>query len=90
MTEKKPPYTCPRCHTGVLLLRPVTYFVRTGDDWIVVPEFPAWVCDVCGYTEYDQKTLAWLNVMLLSSNRPYRPRRHPPVSPRGSQRKEPK
>ncbi|RME05659.1 MAG: YgiT-type zinc finger protein [Anaerolineae bacterium] len=68
MTEdgkaKEPQYTCPECQAGRLRLRHVTYFTRLGGDYIAVPEFPAWVCDVCGLCEYDQRALSWLNVML--------------------------
>lgn len=62
--EKEAQYTCPECQAGRLRLRHVTYFTRLGGDYIAVPEFPAWVCDVCGLCEYDQRALSWLNVIL--------------------------
>jgi len=57
-------YTCPECQAGRLRLKHLTYFTRLGSDFIAVPEFPAWVCDVCGRCEYDQRALSWLSVIL--------------------------
>jgi hypothetical protein len=30
----------------------------------MVPNFPAWVCDVCGRREYDEKSISWLTMLL--------------------------
>ena len=45
----------------------LTYFTWLGDELITVPDFPAWVCDVCGRREYDLQALNQLN-LLLNSN----------------------
>jgi len=45
----------------------ITYFTWLGDELISVPDFPAWVCDVCGRREYDPQALNRLS-LLLSPN----------------------
>jgi len=47
--------------------RYVTYFTWMGEELITVPDFPAWVCDVCGRREYDPRALNHLS-LLLSPN----------------------
>ncbi len=75
-------YPCPRCHAGVLKPRELTYFTALGDELVVVPGFPAWVCDICGYVEYDQRALGWLYT-LLSPPMQHRRRQSPPSSAAG-------
>jgi len=60
-------FACKECQAGVSHLRQVTYFTWLKDELITVPNFPAWVCDVCGKREYDQRAIAWLS-MLLNPN----------------------
>lgn len=55
---------CSECHAGVLRPRHVTYFTWLGSELITVPHFPAWVCDVCGRREYDERAIQWLNMIL--------------------------
>jgi len=55
---------CNQCQAGVMKLRLVTYFTWLGEELITVPNFPAWVCDVCGRREYDEKSVAWLTMLL--------------------------
>ena len=77
-------YTCPECQVGIFHLEHITYFTYLGSEMLAVPEFPAWVCDMCGRREYDQRALNWLSVILdtqrtkKSSTRQSRHRR-PPV-----------
>jgi YgiT-type zinc finger domain-containing protein len=71
---------CPECHAGVLHLEYLTYFTWLNEELITVPNFPSWVCDVCGKREYDNHAVSWLN-MLLSPNTGRKPkprRRNPP------------
>lgn len=72
---------CPECHAGVFRLEYLTYFTWLNDELITVPNFPSWVCDVCGRREYDARAISWLNT-LLSPNAGKRPRPkrrpHPP------------
>jgi YgiT-type zinc finger domain-containing protein len=72
-------YPCPECMVGTLTLGRSAYFsVRNGQP-ITVPDFPAWICDVCGRREYDTAALAELQAMLDTGNRPrQRPRRPRP------------
>jgi YgiT-type zinc finger domain-containing protein len=57
-------YPCKECQAGVLHVRYLTYFTWLDDELVSVPNFPAWVCDVCGRREYDQRAIAWLTIML--------------------------
>ncbi len=59
------PFPCTECQAGVMHLQFITYFTWLGEELITVPNFPAWVCDVCGRREYDEKSISWL-AMLLS------------------------
>ncbi len=45
----------------------VAYYTWLGDELITVPDFPAWVCDICGRCEYDSTALTRLT-LLLSPN----------------------
>jgi YgiT-type zinc finger domain-containing protein len=71
-------YPCKECQAGIVRPRYVTYFTWLKDELITVPNFPAWVCDVCGKREYDQRAIAWLS-MLLNPNagRPSKPKDKP-------------
>jgi YgiT-type zinc finger domain-containing protein len=42
----------------------LTYFTWLGDELITVPDFPAWVCDVCGKREFDVHALNQLSLLL--------------------------
>jgi YgiT-type zinc finger domain-containing protein len=71
---------CPECHTGVLRLQYLTYFTWLNDELITVPNFPSWVCDVCGKREYDSHAVNWLNVLLspTTGRKPRSRGKHPP------------
>jgi YgiT-type zinc finger domain-containing protein len=72
MTDNQPKkisptsYTAPclECQAGVLRINYITYFTWLNDELITVPNFPAWVCDVCGRREYDPRAINWLNTLL--------------------------
>ena len=55
---------CPECHTGVIQREYLTYFTWLNDELITVPNFPAWVCDICGRRSYDSRAISWLNTLL--------------------------
>ena len=67
---------CNECQAGQMHRRFLTYFTWLGDELITVPDFPAWVCDVCGRREYDLHAINHLNLLLnpnaghKSQNRP--------------------
>jgi YgiT-type zinc finger domain-containing protein len=56
--------TCKRCSTGVMQLSYITHFIWLKEDLITVPNFPAWVCDICGRRRFDPRAIAWLNLLL--------------------------
>ena len=60
-------YPCKDCQAGVVRPRFITYFTWLNDELITVPNFPAWICDLCGKREYDQRAVSWLS-MLLNPN----------------------
>ena len=60
-------YPCNECPAGVMHLRHITYFTWLSEELVTVPNFPAWVCDMCGQREYDEQAISWLT-MLLSPN----------------------
>lgn len=55
---------CPECQTGAMQLQYLTYFTWLNEELVTVPNFPAWVCDVCGRREYDERAVTWLNTLL--------------------------
>lgn len=92
MTESQLPqdFPCNECSAGVMHLEFITYFTWLGEELITVPNFPAWICDVCGRREYDEKARMWLSTLLnpdtgkgSSGKRSIRTshQKRPPVSP---------
>jgi YgiT-type zinc finger domain-containing protein len=57
-------YVCPECHAGLMRLEYLTYFTWLNQELITVPNFPSWVCDICGRREYDGRAITWLNTLL--------------------------
>ncbi len=57
-------FPCNECQAGQMHRHFITYFTWLGDELITVPDFPAWVCDVCGRREYDYHALNQLNLLL--------------------------
>jgi YgiT-type zinc finger domain-containing protein len=55
---------CPECKSGVMHLHYITYFTWLDAELITVPNFPAWICDLCGRREYDSRAINWLNTLL--------------------------
>ena len=56
--------TCRRCASGVMHLSYITHFTWLNEELITVPNFPAWVCDICGRRKFDPRAVAWLNMLL--------------------------
>ncbi|HNT23486.1 MAG TPA: YgiT-type zinc finger protein [Anaerolineales bacterium] len=69
---------CPECHAGLYHLEYLTYFTWLNEQLVTVPNFPSWVCDVCGRREYDARAVSWLNTLLSPSTG-----RRPPFQRRG-------
>jgi YgiT-type zinc finger domain-containing protein len=55
---------CNECQAGQMHRKFVTYYTWLSDELITIPDFPAWVCDVCGRCEYDGTALNQLNLLL--------------------------
>jgi YgiT-type zinc finger domain-containing protein len=62
----EPLEVCPHCQTGIFQPRLVTFAQWFEGQFITIPHFPAWLCDVCGTCEYDTLALEQL-AMLLGS-----------------------
>ena len=77
--------SCPECSAGLMRLNYITYFTWLNEELVTVPNFPAWVCDLCGRREFDPRAIAWLNALLnpaTGHSTDQRPRRKSPP-PRG-------
>jgi YgiT-type zinc finger domain-containing protein len=55
---------CMECQAGQMRRQLVTYYTWMSEELITVPNFPAWICDVCGRREYDTRALNQLNLIL--------------------------
>jgi len=55
---------CSSCSIGQMRKTRITYFTWLGGQMITVPDFPAWICDICGKREYDLQALDHLELML--------------------------
>ena len=65
MTDnKQDTFQCSECQAGMMHLEHITYFTWLDEELITVPNFPAWVCDMCGRREYDARAIAWLAALL--------------------------
>jgi len=86
-TTQNPGYktACKECHTGVLHMQYLTYFTWLNGELVTVPNFPAWVCDVCGLREYDARAITWLNTLLDPEAGEKSPTIREPRSPRSNQ-----
>ncbi len=65
--EKERDKYCQECQVGIPYFGSATYFTWIEDELITVPNFPCWICDVCGRREWDSHSLMQLN-LLLSPN----------------------
>ena len=63
-TDEKSSFPCSECQAGMISRKYITYFTWLGDELVSVPNFPAWVCDICGRREYDHHAVLWLNMLL--------------------------
>jgi len=62
--EPLPTYTCPHCQTGSLHPQFVVFAHWFEGQFITIPNFPGWVCDICGAREYDSAALEQLEMIL--------------------------
>lgn len=57
-------YPCRQCQAGTLRLKRVVLAHWFGDKFVIIPNFPGWVCDVCGEREYDAVALEQMRLIL--------------------------
>ena len=69
-----PGVPCTECQAGNMHRQYLTFFTYLDDELVTVPNFPAWVCDLCGRRDYDTRALNQL-VLILSPNAGKPPRR---------------
>jgi YgiT-type zinc finger domain-containing protein len=71
--------TCSQCHIGDLHKRRITYTNWHSNQFVIVPNLPAWQCDVCGYCQIDADAINRLMPLLGPVTRPdpTQPRRRP-------------
>lgn len=55
---------CPECQVGVIKRRGSTYYTWIENELVIVPDFPCWVCDVCGHRDWDQAAVFNLGMIL--------------------------
>jgi YgiT-type zinc finger domain-containing protein len=61
-------HPCPSCQIGHLRAKRVLFFDHGSVYPVVAPQFPGWVCDVCGYRAYDPEALIQLQALLWTSH----------------------
>ncbi len=62
--------TCPNCRTGTLRQRTVNYANWHAGQYVVVPNMPAWSCDVCALCQIDADALQRLLPLIGPVTRP--------------------
>ncbi len=78
MTDPIPTQPCLRCQGGIKKLGSATLMTWLGNDLITVPNFPAWICDLCGHRTFDSHALAQLSMLLNpEAGTPIQPKLHP-------------
>ena len=83
MTDKAPEsFQCTECQAGMMHLQHITYFTWLDEELVTVPNFPAWVCDMCGRREYDSRAISWLVTILNpETGKASTPKRRPRPKP---------
>lgn len=55
---------CPECQVGLIQRKKSTYYTWIENEIVIVPDFPCWVCDVCGHRDWDQGAVFNLGMIL--------------------------
>ncbi len=58
---------CPECQVGIFRREGGTYYTWIENELVIVPDFPCWVCDVCGHRDWDQNAVFQLGMLLSPS-----------------------
>lgn len=85
-----PKLVCPQCQMGTLHPQRIVFAHWFEGQFITIPNFPAWACDICGLCEYDPVALEQLELILgpeadlrrEMANRVRRPRAQTPPNGR--------
>lgn len=78
MTDPTPTQPCLNCQGGIKHLGSATLMTWLGNDLITVPNFPAWICDICHHRSFDSGALAQLSMLLNpDAGTPIQPIIHP-------------
>jgi YgiT-type zinc finger domain-containing protein len=88
----KESFPCSECQAGMMHLRHLTYFTWLDEELVTVPNFPAWVCDLCGRREYDARAISFLVTILNpDTGKATTPKRRPrlPLKKRNGTRPSP-
>jgi YgiT-type zinc finger domain-containing protein len=64
MPSEKREAICHTCHVGRMERGRVSFLKWLNGKLIVIPDFPAWICDICGSYEYETGALIELQAML--------------------------
>jgi len=64
------PEVCPHCYFGRIRAGKRSFAARTNGKPVMVPDVPAWICDVCGFTIYDPASLLNLQRLLMNPTKP--------------------
>ncbi len=56
--------SCPRCFVGRYRLDTAVYICMYDDKLLSMPNMPAYHCDICGYSEFDESALWRLQELL--------------------------
>ncbi len=59
---------CPKCMVGAMTRTKAFYCQWSDGHFITVPDFPAWVCDVCGAREYEPQAVLELQTLIEMSH----------------------
>lgn len=63
-------FYCPRCQHGHCRPGRATFVRLHGGMVVSAPDTPAYVCDVCAYTEFEREAVRQLNKLLGQSGTP--------------------
>ncbi len=55
---------CPQCMLGAMTPTKAFYCQWSNGHFITAPDFPAWVCDVCGAREYEPQAVLELQTLI--------------------------
>jgi len=80
---------CAECQAGQMHREYITYFTWLGNDLVTVPDFPSWVCDMCGRRDYDPTALNQLSLLLSPTAGKPTPRRRVLKRPRSLEKPRP-